>query len=295
MVRIPISFRAKGIWHVIVFALLLFWACPGLTEDNKSDAATNGQEVRPLVEIPPEVEALFPKDIPFNQKAYERYTQSNKTSPFWEKRVHRDFSTGIYKGVCLDYHINLELYGGEFFLGAVLPPVHPEHPRKDKFRYVVWDKLNVVENVPIIRKYFYCLGERTQTPLEDTTQIWRAAASTVRELIRRGKIILEHAELDVNDDGTAEDVYRVIFLNSSIVHRPDGACGYRSNIFMVGRSNLAKLFNKNIKLHREPFYYDDILYFATNGAVYQGVQSEYGGKVRNQFYYKHICSLLQDK
>lgn|GEM_PF-3106923 len=278
---------------IVSFVVAALLSSTALADD--AQPGSSDDSIANVQKFPPEIETLFPKDRRFNHEAYLKLTTSReKTNPsLWNKRVRRDFSMGTYEGVCLDFHINLELYGGEFFHGSLLPPPHPKHPRKSKFRYVEWKELVVKDNVSIIRSYY--AWQARIDKLKNQFQLWNAVSPIIRKLIIEDKIKVQTARVDVNNDGNFENVFRVIFGDRDVLHSPDGGYGYRSSLFIDEESDLAGLFNKKMRYQLEPFYYDDTLYFAFSGGVLQGIVYVRGGEVISPLRFRSICSLGKTK
>ena len=169
-------------------------------------------------------------------------------------REHWEFTEGTYAGVCLDYHINVELYGGRYRFGLLVAPTHPDHPRGEYLQEITgWERIDPIENIDIIIGYHSEEG-------------WLREGPCVKRLLEENKVLMEFRYLDVDNDGNDEPLYRFCYYDFALRKKPDGSFGYLWFYYINDDIDIKSEFNRNFSKgwFYEPFMYNEKIYWVDN-------------------------------
>lgn len=207
----PMPARRTLLAALLALAALAALPCPAVAQEMAATAnATNATEWV----MPPEVEALFPKDAVFKEEIWHIYTHPLQ-NPTEQHKIK--FARGTYEGVCHDYEININLWGGKYVFGASWTPIHSAHPHNDRFCAVEWEKLDPRNYVNIIRNIHGREWERTNTEFskQNPNYRWKEISPIIKRILFGQNdgvyFYLERASLDIASDGKQKIVYRYAF------------------------------------------------------------------------------------
>lgn len=252
---------------------------PGI---NASHKVMNGT---PWV-MPPEVEALFPKDAAFNETLWKEYNRFplRDDERMRTERHNLQFMRGNYNGVCLDQQINVNIYGGMFFSGCYIAKPHLKYSQKLLLQQIDWESLSPQENVNIIKKFYDLRG--LSYPLNRRDEPWKTISPIIKRLIvLDGRVLLQKAKLDVNNMGTNSNVYRFTFDPYYRRLSPDNKTCRLWEYFIPEEDELSSSFNSGVfNMFIEPFLYNGKTYYISDNVLYIGF-----GLSRNEFGLATIC------
>lgn len=229
--------------------------------------------------MPPEVEALFPKDAVFDERLLDLYSgklsQGIKSCEL--EKVYVKFSSGMYEGVCSDFIHNINLHGGMFKRGCIVTSPHPQHPNGRLFADIKWESIDPRDNVHIIK--YYIMLQSSSLDADSGELEWKRMAKIVLKFLKDGHgIVLRRATIGFGTNNTMYTVHSIAFP-LDWAKTPDGTPCYLYHMFIYESNALQKHFNLSIRpLDFEFFIYDGKLYLARPGGifdVYMGIGNTY--------------------
>lgn len=268
----------KLFFATVVMVLATIFQC-AISIAGEAQLSSSDGPADTVRKLPPEVEALFPEGAVWNQELWDKLQRSprGKDPSLYERRIHQKIVFGSYSGICLDYHINLKLFGGKYYLGTVTAPIHEDHPRKKEFGLINWESLSPIDHVEVIHEWYVAKAKRFS---RDEDYYWQRMAPVIkRQLIDGEGLILQRALIDVDENGTKEMVYRKSSYPYATTKSLDGGKSQHYSYFIYDKCPIKNLFNDSV-IGRgiEPFYYKNELYYASGSGVLKGHVQTIGGK-----------------
>lgn len=205
------------------------------------------------------------------------------------KKSHFEFTKGKYKGACYDYHVNIELHGGSYFLGCEGAAIHKDHPNAARFTEIEWVKSDPGSFIDGIRSYYASKGEYRKRigQISDEFFYWDKIKQIIHSLVGiQDGIRLEHANLVVVEGEKPIDIYRFALIPHDYCLSPDSTVGVQWNYFTYSDHDISKFFNE--KMSSANYYilkYEGDVFFANRYGVYRFVLISKG-----KYVFRTICS-----
>ena len=211
----------------------------------------------------PEVEKLLDDGGAFDESCWRYFTHPNDMPLI---RVHPEFDSGTYNGVCIDCLANIRLWDGLYYLGCSWPRIHPKHPHPERFTVIDWENIDPAEHLEIIKDIY----------IDD----WERMAPIVRKSIMRNEehivLKLQRSTLDITNTGNYVTVYRLAFFPRNLCRGADNTINFLWKYYIADNVD----YRDYIKIHLngELFYYMNTIYYINTQTmkIYKGVKSRSG-------------------
>lgn len=171
----------------------------------------------------------------------------------------------------------------------------PFDPRLIVFRWITWERLDPLQHVAALRQAVINDGSfRGELTAEEQEALWRQKGPALLEKARAGKVALQRAEFDVNQDGKRERVYRFTddrYAWPSTYDASGTAYAWKLLVLPEDDPKASRQFSPHGRKSLAPFTYEGRIFFfdATGPTVLEPKE------VRQKLYPAPVCEFKADE
>lgn len=244
-------------------------AAPDATSFANATATANATNATEWV-MPPEVDALFPKDVGFDDRLWanvQRESTVNNSTKYSEQLRLINRNEDTYE-ICNDILNNINLFGGVYLIGCNSLAVH--HSYQHVFTIMNWDSVDPREYVSIIKNiYLYKQLQKTTSNQEGSAYLWNYYAPIIKRLLYENpdKIKMQKIFIDIDGDGKKESIFRFAINPYNECINSDNSIGLNWTYYMSSETSYSHSFNSEFST-KLPFFYKNHLFFIERNSVY---------------------------
>ncbi len=178
--------------------------------------------------MPPEVEALFPKDAVWDEKTYNITVGPMELTVLFLEPLKIKLVEGFRQQICRDYDRNIQLYGGLHHLLSIYSDIHKNNPAKKNFIPIQWEEVNPRDYVSAIRSFYYSRYiyddkyRFTRVPPDDPDYYWKQVAPVYNKLLVSGRLLrMQKTNIDILNNNATVTFVRFGFDSREKIISPD--------------------------------------------------------------------------